>query len=104
MSIEVRVPTILRAHTGGQKVVAGTGDTVAELLADLDGRYPGLRARLVTDDGELHKFVNVYINDEDVRWFLGAFEDVVAQMHKFPGPAWDVLADIGRMAVTSRAR
>jgi MoaD family protein len=71
MSVEVRVPTILRSYTGGEKVVTGTGDTIADLLADLDSRYAGLRARLVTEDGALHKFVNVYINDEDVR-FLGA--------------------------------
>jgi MoaD family protein len=73
MSIEVRVPTILRQYTGGQKVVSGTGDTIADLLTDLDARFSGLRGRLVTEDGGLHKFVNVYINDEDVR-FLGALD------------------------------
>jgi MoaD family protein len=73
MSIEVRVPTILRQYTGGQKVVSGTGDTIADLLTDLDVQFPGLRGRLVTEDGGLHKFVNVYINDEDVR-FLGALD------------------------------
>jgi ornithine--oxo-acid transaminase len=44
------------------------------------------------------------VNDDDVKWFLGAFEDVLQQMHKFPGPAWDVISDIGKSAVTSRAR
>jgi MoaD family protein len=73
MSVEVRVPTILRSYTGGQKVVTGTGDTIADLLADLDTQFPGLRGRLVTEDGSLHKFVNVYVNDEDVR-FLGALD------------------------------
>jgi molybdopterin synthase sulfur carrier subunit len=73
MSVEVRVPTILRSYTGGQKVVTGTGDTIAQLLTDLDAQYPGLRGRLVTEDGALHKFVNIYINDEDVR-FLGALD------------------------------
>ncbi len=73
MSVEVRVPTILRSYTGGQKVVTGAGDTIAELLNDLDRQFPGLRARLVTEDGSLHKFVNVYVNDEDVR-FLGALD------------------------------
>jgi MoaD family protein len=73
MSIEVRVPTILRSYTGGQKVVTGAGDTIAGLLTDLDAQYPGLRGRLVTEEGVLHKFVNVYINDEDVR-FLGALD------------------------------
>ncbi|MGE5829946.1 MAG: MoaD/ThiS family protein [Micromonosporaceae bacterium] len=73
MAIEVRIPTILRAHTGGAKAVEGSGDTIGELLADLDTRYPGLRDRLVTDEGGLHRFVNIYINDEDVR-FLGALD------------------------------
>jgi sulfur-carrier protein len=73
MSVEVRVPTILRSYTGGQKVVTGSGDTIADLLADLDAQFPGLRGRLLTEDGALHKFVNVYINDEDVR-FLGALD------------------------------
>ena len=44
------------------------------------------------------------ISDDDVKWFLTAFEDVLVQMHKFPGPAWDVIADIGKAAITSRAR
>jgi len=73
MAIEVRIPTILRSHTGGAKVVEGTGDTLNDLLSDLDARHPGLRGRLVTDDGGLHRFVNVYVNDEDVR-FLGALD------------------------------
>ena len=73
MAIEVRIPTILRPYTGGAKVVEGAGDTIAELLTDLDSRYAGLRGRLVTDEGALHRFVNVYVNDEDVR-FLGALD------------------------------
>jgi len=44
------------------------------------------------------------LTDDDARWFLSAFEDVLVQMHKFPGPAWDVIAGIGKMAITSRAR
>jgi len=73
MAIEVRVPTILRPYTGGQKAVTGSGDTLSELLSDLDAKYPGLRGRLVTDNASLHRFVNVYVNDEDVR-FLGALD------------------------------
>ncbi len=73
MAIEVRIPTILRPYTGGAKSVEGSGDTLADLLADLDSRYAGLRGRLITDQGTLHRFVNVYINDEDVR-FLGALD------------------------------
>jgi sulfur-carrier protein len=73
MSIDVRVPTILRSFTGGAKSVQGSGDTLAGLLSDLDGQYPGIRARLITEDGSLHRFVNIYINDEDVR-FLGGLD------------------------------
>ncbi|MEU1585487.1 MoaD/ThiS family protein [Micromonospora sp. NPDC005710] len=73
MAIEVRIPTILRSYTGGAKVVDGSGDTLAELLTDLDSRHGGLRGRLITDAGTLHRFVNVYVNDEDVR-FLGALD------------------------------
>jgi len=73
MAIEVRIPTILRSYTGGAKVVQGSGDTIAALLADLDSNYSGLRDRLITTEGGLHRFVNVYINDEDVR-FLGALD------------------------------
>ena len=70
MAIEVRIPTILRSYTGGEKAVQGSGDSLTGLLDDLDSRYSGLRGRLVTDEGALHRFVNVYVNDEDVR-FLG---------------------------------
>jgi sulfur-carrier protein len=69
MAIEVKIPTILRTYTDGQKSVEGSGATLGELFADLDGRYDGLRARLV-DEAGLRRFVNVYLNDEDVR-FLG---------------------------------
>jgi sulfur-carrier protein len=69
MSIEVRIPTILRSYTGGAKVVEGAGGSLDELIADLETRHPGLRERLV-EDGALRRFVNVYLNDEDVR-FLG---------------------------------
>ena len=77
MAIEVRVPTILRSYTGGAKVVEGAGETLDELLTDLDGKHPGLRGRLITDEGALHRFVNVYVNDEDVR-FLGALDAKLA--------------------------
>ncbi|WP_328339643.1 MoaD/ThiS family protein [Micromonospora sp. NBC_00421] len=73
MAIEVRIPTILRSYTGGAKVVEGAGDTLGDLLTDLDSRHAGLKGRLVTDAGALHRFVNVYVNDEDVR-FLGALD------------------------------
>ena len=69
MAIEVRIPTIMRPLTDGAKAVDGSGSTLDELFSDLDSRHPGLRDRLVTD-GALQRFVNVYVNDEDVR-FLG---------------------------------
>ena len=75
MAIEVRIPTILRSYTGGAKAVEGAGSTLDELLNNLDAAHGGLRERLV--DGEkLRRFVNVYLNDEDVR-FLGGLETPV---------------------------
>ena len=73
MAIEVRIPTILRTYTGGEKAVSGAGATLTALLDDLDSRHTGLRGRLITDEGALHRFVNVYVNDEDVR-FLGGLD------------------------------
>ena len=73
MSIEVRVPTVLRKHTDGEKAVSGQGATVRELVEDVGSANPGLREALVGDDGQLHRFVNVYVNDEDVR-YLGGIE------------------------------
>src|SRR5260370_2292687 len=69
MAIEVRIPTILRNYTDGAKSVEGSGDTLADLIADLDSRHGGLQERLVDDSG-VRRFVNGYLNDEDVR-FLG---------------------------------
>jgi molybdopterin converting factor small subunit len=76
MSIEVRVPTILRSYTGGDKVVSADGADLAAVVADLDARYPGLGERLVDDQG-LRRFINVYLNDEDVR-FLGGLQTEVS--------------------------
>ena len=73
MSIEVRIPTILRTYTGGAKVVEASGATLDELFVDLDAQFAGLRGRLVTGEGQLHRFVNIYVNDEDVR-FTGSLE------------------------------
>jgi MoaD family protein len=73
MAIEVRVPTILRKHTGGERKVSADGATLRELVDDLESRHAGLAAALVGEDGQLHRFVNLYVNDEDVR-FLGGLE------------------------------
>jgi molybdopterin converting factor small subunit len=70
MAIEVRIPTILRTYTGGAKSVQGDGETLAELIADLETRHAGIQERIV-DSGELRRFVNVYLNDEDVRFLDG---------------------------------
>ncbi|GAA4999635.1 MoaD/ThiS family protein [Kitasatospora paranensis] len=70
MAIEVRIPTILRSYTDGAKAVEGAGANLGELFQDLDARHPGIAARLL-DAGELRRFVNVYLNDEDVRFLEG---------------------------------
>jgi sulfur-carrier protein len=70
MAIEVRIPTILRTYTGGAKAVEGSGATLDELLSNVDAAHNGLRARLVEGE-KLRRFVNVYLNDEDVRFLSG---------------------------------
>jgi MoaD family protein len=77
MAIEVRVPTVLRKHTDGEKAVSGEGGTVRELVDDLASRYPGLRDALLGQDGQLNRYVQTYVNDEDVR-FLGGIETPLA--------------------------
>ena len=72
MAIEVRIPTILRTYTGGEKAVIGAGSSLSALIDDLEANHPGIKERLI-DDGDLRRFVNVYVNDEDVR-FLGALD------------------------------
>jgi sulfur-carrier protein len=72
MAIDVRIPTILRTYTGGEKAVTGEGGTLAALIENLEANHPGIKERLV-DGSELRRFVNVYVNDEDVR-FTGGLE------------------------------
>ena len=76
MTVSVSIPTILRTHTGGEKRVSADGATLAAVLSDLDSNYAGISERLV-DGGKLHRFVNIYVNDEDVR-FTGGLETTVA--------------------------
>ncbi|HZP90699.1 MAG TPA: MoaD/ThiS family protein [Actinomycetota bacterium] len=78
MPVRVKLPTILRKHSGGQALVDAEGSTLRELLADLEGRYPGITKNIVSDDGGLHRFINVYVNDEDVR-YLGSLETAVKE-------------------------
>ncbi|MFC9298958.1 MoaD/ThiS family protein [Streptomyces sp. NPDC057011] len=70
MAIEVRIPTILRTYTDGEKAVSGEGATLGDLFSDLETRHKGIEERIV-DAGKLRRFVNVYLNDEDVRFLDG---------------------------------
>ncbi len=67
MAITVRVTSSLQTLVGA-KSVEGEGSTIGELLADLDSRYPGFKDQISGDDGQLHRFINVYVNDEDIRY------------------------------------
>ena len=67
MAITVRVTSSLQ-NVVGAKAVEGEGSTIGELLANLDSRYPGFKDQISGDDGQLHRFVNVYVNDEDIRY------------------------------------
>ena len=71
MVIEVRIPTILRTYTGGEKAVDASGATLGALVDDLEANHPGIKERLVEESGELRRFVNVYVDDEDVRFTGG---------------------------------
>ena len=73
MSVSVRIPTILRTYTGGASEVDADGATLAEVLDDLDASYPGIRDRILDDQGALRRFVNVYVGNDDVR-FLDALD------------------------------
>lgn len=74
--IDIRIPTILRPYTGGEKSVQAAGATLAEIIQDLERRFPGMEERLL-EDGKLRRFVNVYLNDEDVR-FIGSLDAVIS--------------------------
>ncbi len=71
MSASVRIPTILRTYTGGAAEVAADGATLQDVLDSLDAQYAGIAARVLDDNGALRRFVNVYVNDDDVRFLDG---------------------------------
>ena len=71
MPVLVRIPTPLRAVTNGAGEVQAKGDTVADLIEDLERQYPGLRERLVEEGGEVRRFINIYVNEEDIRFLQG---------------------------------
>jgi len=77
-SIQVRVTAVLQKLTGGQKAIEAKGGTVAQVLDDIDSRYPGFKSQMYTPDGKLHRFVNVYLNDEDIR-YTGGVETALKQ-------------------------
>jgi sulfur-carrier protein len=79
MSITVSIPTILRTHTGGEKRVTATGETLQAVLSDLEANYSGISERLMdqSSPGKLNRFVNIYVNDEDVR-FSGGLDTAVS--------------------------
>ena len=70
MAVEVRIPTILRTYTGGEKAVSGEGATLSQVIDDLEANHAGIKDRLI-EAGDLRRFVNVYVNDEDVRFTGG---------------------------------
>jgi MoaD family protein len=77
MAVTIKLPTILRKFAGNEARVSAEGTTLAEVLKDLESRYPGITKNVNAEDGGLHRFINVYVNDEDVR-YLGALETPVA--------------------------
>ena len=68
MAVEVRIPTVFRKFTGGESSVELEPGTVSELINQLEQRYPGMGEQLLTPEGDLHRFINVYVNDEDARY------------------------------------
>ena len=71
MSVSVRIPTILRTYTGGESEVSADGATLADVLSDLEAHYTGIRARILDDAGDIRRFVNVYVGNDDVRFLDG---------------------------------
>jgi sulfur-carrier protein len=68
MSVSVRIPTILRTYTGGESEVSAEGETLTEVLDSLDDSYAGIKGRIIDEKGELRRFVNVYVGNDDVRF------------------------------------
>ena len=68
MAVEVKIPTVFRKFTGNEATVEVQPGTIADLIDQLDSRFPGFKEQLIAGDGQLHRFVNVYVNDEDARY------------------------------------
>ena len=71
MAVDVKLPTLLRVHADGAASISADGATIGAVFEDLTARFPGLAGNLVDDDGNLHKFVNVYRDDDDIRYLDG---------------------------------
>jgi molybdopterin synthase sulfur carrier subunit len=85
VTVQVRIPTILRSYTGGASEVTAAEGTLRDVIAGLDADYPGLGGRIVDDGGMLRRFVNVYVGDEDVRFAQGLDTQVAAGMTETRG-------------------
>jgi molybdopterin converting factor small subunit len=101
--VQVRIPTILRSYTGGAAEVTAPEGTLREVIAGLDSAYPGLGGRIIDDGGNLRRFVNVYVGDEDVRFAQGLDTRVapgtrVSVIPAVAGGAGEPVADAARMA------
>jgi sulfur-carrier protein len=77
MAVTVKLPTILRKHAGNEAKVSAVGATLGDVLSDLESNYPGITKNVISEDGGLHRFINIYVNDEDVR-YLGSLETPIA--------------------------
>ena len=71
MSIQVKVPALLQKLVGDSRSVPAEGETVGEVLDNMESQYPGFKARLIDEKGEIHQFINLYLNDEDIRFLNG---------------------------------
>ena len=103
MAVHVRIPTILRSYTGGAAEVTASEGTLRDVIAGLDVAYPGLGGRIIDDGGNLRRFVNVYVGDEDVRFAQGLDTQVpagerISVIPAVAGGAPGVMADMGQMA------
>jgi len=76
MAINVRVPTALRTLTDNKEIVTAEGSTVAQIIEDLQRQFPSIKERICDDNGELRRFVNVYLNNEDIRYMDGSATNV----------------------------
>ena len=108
MSAVLRIPTVLRPSMGGESVIAVDGSTVGEVLLQITTTYPAIKGQLLNADGTLHRFLNVYVNDDDVR-YLGGFEtriannDEITLLPAVAGGAWFKVARKEREAPDAEA-